>query len=109
MKPEERIHSLLVHCAGIDAALTAPAICKRLGWPKSRDREVRRLIARHANNDWLGVLCAVPGTGYFFASNLDEIVTYRKYLVSLKKAAGKKIVQLDDAAKHEGFNLQEAA
>jgi hypothetical protein len=109
MTPAERVYSCLCEHQGRDQAITAPGICKRLGWSRGREREVRRMIAGNANKAWLGVLCAVPGLGYFFASDMEEIATYRKYLVGLRKQAAIKVTDFDKTLKREGFALQEAA
>ncbi len=109
LTPDERVHCALLEHNGRDNAVTAPALCFRLGWSKGQEREVRRIIEKHANKDWLGVLCAIPGLGYFFATDMEEIATYRKYLVGLKKAAARKVVDFDATLKREGFSLQEAA
>jgi hypothetical protein len=109
MSPEERVHSALVAHRGREAAISAPRLCRRLGWSHGRERDIRKIIERHANSDWPGVLCGVPGLGYFFAADLEEIHTYRKYLVALKTAAASKLKNFDTAAAREGFQMKEAA
>lgn len=109
MIPSERVHAALVAHQGRDQAISAPRLCRHLGWSHGREREVRRIIEDNANDNWPGVLCAIPGVGYFFAADLEEIVTYRKYLVALKDAARDKLKRFDASADREGFSLKEAA
>jgi hypothetical protein len=105
----DHVLAILRSRVGREQAITAPAIALRMGWTPNSERVVRSLIEIHANGDWPGVLCAMPGTGYYFASNLEEIEEYRGLLATLKKAANAKLQKFDERVKAEGFRLEARA
>jgi hypothetical protein len=109
MTSEDRVLAVLQEHRGAEQAITAPRICRRLHWSHGQEREIRRIITEHANLDWPGVLCAIPGVGYFFAEDLEEIRAYRQYLMELKKAAWMKLQRFDSAMTRSGFYLKETA
>ncbi len=99
-KTGDRIASILRRHVGREEAIGAPDICRELGWPLKREREVRRIIADQAPL-WEGVLvCAKPGDGYFVASNIDEAQAYQNWLNDLTNKA---------ALKSSAFRLSAAA
>ena len=102
----ELVHEELLQHRGRARAITGARICRILKWEPNRERDVRRLIEEHANSDWPGVLCAVPGVGYFFAVNLEEINQYRLYLLCLTNAARAKVERFDIRVAAEGFSLE---
>jgi hypothetical protein len=105
----DRILQVLNCHHGRERAITSLSICAVLDWPVSREREVRAIIEQYANGPWEGTLCGIPGSGYFFAKDIEEIATYRRFLLSLRDRARDKLVRFDLAAKREGFDLKEVA
>ncbi len=101
------IQAILQGRRGCAQAITAPEMAHALGWaPESGERRIRLVIEAHANIDWEGVLCAIPGLGYFFAETIEEISTYRHYLRALSIAARDKLSRFDGAVEKSGFCLK---
>lgn len=107
--PAQRVHDVLLKHRGRAQAITALKVCRELRWGITQTREVRSIIEDHANSEWPGLLCAIPGVGYFFATDLEEIATYRQYLVCLSNAAQAKVRSFDARVKAEGFSLKGVA
>lgn len=106
MTDDNQILKILLAHRGKFDAIGAKAIAEFLGWPLSRDRQVREIIEQCANRQWPGILCATPGSsgGYFFAADVEEVQAYRAYLQSLADAANDKINRLEGAMAREGLN-----
>lgn len=104
-KTGDKIAAILRGHVGREEALSAPDICRALGWPLKREREVRRVIADEAPL-WEGVLvCAKPGDGYFVAANIDEAQAYQNWLVALTNKAALKSSAFRASARAMGLHL----
>ncbi len=101
-----KVHAVLLQHRGKSEAITGPRICAELGGEPGDARLVRAIIEEHANSQWPGVLCAVPGTGYFFAANRQEIAQYRQYLLCLSTVARAKVNRFDNRMTAEGISLE---
>ena len=104
-----KVYAVLLQHRGKSEAITGPRICAELGGEPGDARLVRAIIEEHANSQWPGVLCAVPGTGYFFAANRQEIAQYRQYLLCLSTVARAKVNRFDSRMTAEGISLEEIA
>lgn len=99
----DRIFTTLRSRIGRDQAISAPALCQELGWPESRERFVRRIIADESAL-WPGVLiCSVPGDGYFCAATYEEAETYLNWLSALAAEAANKVTSFRASAARQGL------
>lgn len=91
--------------SGRAEALSAPAICRALKWPDTRERLVRRIIADESAL-WNDVLvCSVPGEGYFCAETFEEIERADHWLATLATQAAEKHRLFRATAHRLGFSL----
>lgn len=99
------IFNLLREHVGQEEAISAPQICRELGWPDSRERLVRRIIADESAL-WPDVLiCSVPGAGYFCAASFQEIESADHWLANLATEAAEKHRLFRATAQQLGFSL----
>lgn len=98
----DRIHALLREHRGAAHAITAPMIAHAV-WMDVR--EVRKRIAEEFPN-WIkdgGLLLSRPGIGFFFATDVEEIVHRDRLLISLWLQSGRKVIEFHEAAREAGF------
>jgi hypothetical protein len=90
---------------GRDQAISALDICRAIRWPMSRERHVRQVIADESHL-WNGVLiCSAAGAGYFVASDIEEVHTYRNWIADLFYKAQDKLAKVDEACAKMGFRF----
>lgn len=105
MKTDEgnKIYAVVRCHIGRENAISAPDICRAIGWPMSRERFVRQIIADE-NHLWQGILvCAVGGAGYFVAETFDEARKYRNWLRDLNEASRLKLTRFESSCKVMGI------
>ncbi len=97
----DRIHALLKSRFGVENAITAPDIAQTLGID---EREVRRTIANEFR-EWIGtgLLLCLPKHGFFFATEVEQVVRRQTLLLSLKLEAAAKLAQFHGAMRSAGF------
>lgn len=81
-----RIHQVIRARRGADQAITTQEICRTLGLPLRSEREIRRQIEEHSPR-WPELVCAIPGRGYFVATEFEEAERYDNWLSQLVNRA----------------------
>lgn len=110
----QRILTLLRSHVGRDNLISAEAIATAIGLPQ-RDgaRIVRDLLSEALHDGTLEdqeiPLCAIPGKGYFLASDIEEAQAYADWCRSLAAEAARKSVAVTTLFKSLGLHLQPAA
>jgi hypothetical protein len=103
----DKIFAIIRQHDGAANAITAPQICRELGWRKSRERTVRQIIADEAAF-WEGwPVCAIPGQGYFVAESIEELMSYDNWLADLVDRSSDKLKAFRAALKKMGIRLPE--
>jgi hypothetical protein len=84
-----QIISLLRRRTGAEMAITTRAICRELGLPETREREVRRFLQAARSRDDLGEfpLLSRPGKGWFLAASAAEWTERGRLILKLLQAA----------------------
>ena len=101
----DKVHDVIRQHNGAAQAITAPQICRQLGWRKSREREVRRAIADESAM-WEGMpVCAIPSKGYFVGETIEELETYDNYLTDLLSRSTNKRNAYRQALRKMGIHL----
>ncbi len=98
------IAAILSQHIGREQAITAPAIAQELGWPESRERLVRQIIATESAL-WPVLVCGVPGQGYFIAEDVEEAAAYDSWLSDLHAKAEDKVTAFRASAARIGFRF----
>ena len=99
-----RIAAVLAQNVGREQAITATAICHELGWPESRARLVRQIIASESAL-WPVLVCGVPGAGFFVAQDIEEAAQYDSWLADLATLAQAKVTDFRESARRIGFRF----
>lgn len=106
----QQIRKLLARHCGPANAITAPSICRALGYKPSMERQVRRIISEEShlwgNDDDLFIVCSIPGAGFFVVDNLDEIYDYDNYLSRLVVTARTKHRTFRQRLKDLGISME---
>lgn len=103
----DKIFAIIRQQDGAENAITAPQICRELGWKKSRERTVRRIIADESAF-WEGwPVCGIPGQGYFVAESIEELMSYRNWLADLVDRSTDKLNAFRAALQKMGIKLPE--
>jgi hypothetical protein len=103
----DRICEILRKHQGREQMISAPDICRELGWRRTREREVRRVIAAESML-WDGVLvCSVGGIGFFCADHFDDVCAYDNWLTDLAAAATQKRDQFRTLCTRMGLRFPE--
>ena len=102
---EKKIRGFERRHSGRDQAISAPDICRELGWPMKRERLVRQIISDESHL-WTGVLvCGVPSAGYFCAADIEEVHKYRNWIADLFHKAADKLRKVDEACTRMGIRF----
>ena len=96
---------------GRDQVISAKAIALEIGLRLSNsDREVREILSEAIEDGSLEELevpiCAIPGQGYFLASDIDEAQAYADLLSLLATEAARKSRNVTALFKSMGLRLQ---
>src|SRR5258708_4776736 len=72
----DKIFDVIRAHVGSENAISAPDICRELGWSHGCERNVRRIIAKESHL-WPEIVCAragdpTGGGGYFVAESYEE-------------------------------------
>lgn len=103
----DKVFAIIRQHDGAENAITAPQICRQLGWRRSRERLVRQLIADESAA-WEGwPVCAIPGQGYFVAQSIEELMSYDNWLAELLTRSTDKLNAFRAAVKKMGIRLPE--
>ncbi len=101
----DKIFAILRQHDGAANAITAPQICRELGWRKSSQRTVRQIIADESAL-WEGwPVCGIPGQGYFIAQSIEELMSYDNWLGGLLVRASDKLSAFRAAVRKMGIRL----
>ena len=109
MRTEEgdNIFAIVRQHSGAANAITAPQICRLLGWKKSGERHVRQLIADEGSL-WEGwPVCSIPGQGFFIAETIEELIAYNNWLSELAYVSRDKLIFFREAVGKMGIRLPE--
>lgn len=100
------IYRVLRTHIGRDQAISAPDICRAIGWSMTRERHVRQVISDESHF-WSGVLiCSSPGAGYFVAADFEEVHKYRNWIADLFHQAADKLRKVDNACAKMGIRFK---
>ena len=101
----DKIFAIIRQHDGAPNAITAPQICRELGWRKSRQRTVRQIISDESAL-WEGwPVCAIPGQGYFIAQSIEELMSYDNWLADLLTRSCNKLNAFRAAVRKMGIRL----
>jgi len=106
-KNGDRIYDILRSHIGKENAISAPAIAQALRWPEHRERKVRQII-RDESMFWAangGLVCAIPGSGYFIAQSFEELAAYESWLTEGRDSYSQRIAIVRKYCRARGFNL----
>ena len=105
--PGDKIFAILKTHIGRENAISAPELAKAIGWRSSLEREVRRII-RTESPLWAerdGLVCAVPGGGYFLGTSFEELSTYHTWLTEGRTAYEERIAIVANYCRARGIAL----
>jgi hypothetical protein len=88
---------------GQENAITAPALAELLDQP---EREIRRRISveyREIQRFAGGLLCSLPGAGYFLTADAEEILHRYRLLKGLHAQAAAKLEDYQEAVREFGL------
>ncbi len=103
-----RIHALLRQHVGRDRIITGPEITKALGLRPGAERQVRRLIGA-MKGSWSDIIvCSVPGSGFYVATDLEDIRAHRDWLAKQLCATKATLDEFDRIALSHGFRLNDS-
>lgn len=101
----DKVFAIIRQHNGAGQAITAPQICRELGWRTSRERVVRQIIADESAS-WEGwPVCAIPGQGYFVAESIEELMSYDNWLAELVSRSTNKLKAFRAALQRMGVRL----
>jgi hypothetical protein len=104
-KTGDRIFAVLRQHVGAANAITGPQLCRALGYRKSMERAIRRIIADESAR-WEGwPVCAIPGQGYFIAESIEELMSYDNWLADLLERSTNKLQAFRAAVRKMGIRL----
>lgn len=101
----DKVYKVIRRHVGASSYISAPAICKELGWRPSRERFVRQLIADESPL-WDDFVCSIPGRGYFVAESAEDLVKYHHWLSDLAAKAKNKVEYLQKFCRQKGINIK---
>jgi len=106
MKLSDQIAHVLRQHQGRENAIRSREIAERIGLPPSADRAIREAIA---DEDWEArelLVVAIPGCGYYVATDIAEADAYVLFLTMLRDRAVAKLSKFRTAARLLGIHLQ---
>jgi hypothetical protein len=108
----DKICSIIRLHIGRANGISAPDICRELGWRESYERTVRRIIADESclwsssrRGDPGVLVCSEPSTGYFVAETYEEAHSYWNWLTDLAAVANRKVFNFQEACSEMGIKF----
>jgi len=101
----DKIAAVLRQHVGRESVITARGIARRLRLPESYERAVRDAIA---DEDWEPremLVVAIPGIGFYVASDIAEADAYHALLCILRDRAAAKVEKFRRTAAKLGIRL----
>lgn len=103
-QPDQVLKVLKRHI-GRDNAITASEIAQELGFTPGVGRSIRAIIAYDFWPDIIVCGTGGQGSGYYIASDYDEVQAYHRHLSQLADKASFKRENLETKAKRLGLHL----
>lgn len=103
--PDQIAHILRQH-QGRENAIRSREIAKLIGLAPSADRTIREAIS---DEDWEVrelLVVAIPGFGYYVATDIAEADAYVIFLTMLRDRAAAKLTKFQTTARRLGIHLQ---
>lgn len=102
----DQIADILRSHRGRESAITSAEIARELQLPRSAERTIRETIS---DEDWEEremLVVAVPGFGFYLATDASEVDAYHALLCSLRDRAAAKVTTFVAACRRAGISLE---